>query len=87
MAECLFTWNIPLNTFEVIEPPLKYKLQTQWYSSAIPCPKIPIIAHKKVLVMNHIYPQSKKFLRDYNNYYEICMDDEYCKYIRLNFTF
>ncbi|KAF2901302.1 hypothetical protein ILUMI_04880 [Ignelater luminosus] len=73
IAECIFTWNIADNSFEVIEPPLKFKLQSQWCRVEMPLMKIPSIVHKKVLVMDHLYQTSKRRLRDYNNCFEICM--------------
>ncbi|KAK4875183.1 hypothetical protein RN001_011605 [Aquatica leii] len=80
LAECIFTWNITNNLFEVIEPPLKFKLQTKWYSTTLPFIKIPSIVHKKVLVMDQLLAESKRSLRDYNNCYEICIDSKqlYC---------
>uniref|UniRef100_A0A1Y1K8R7 DDB1- and CUL4-associated factor 15 WD40 repeat-containing domain-containing protein n=1 Tax=Photinus pyralis TaxID=7054 RepID=A0A1Y1K8R7_PHOPY len=74
IADCIFTWNIADNTFEVIEPPMKFKLQTQWFSTDVPLVKIPSIVHKKVLVMDQLFEESKRSLRDYNNCFEICMD-------------
>ncbi|KAF5286641.1 hypothetical protein FQA39_LY16215 [Lamprigera yunnana] len=76
VAECIFTWNIADNIFEVIEPPLKYKLQTKWYSTELPLIKMPSILHKKVLVMDQLLAESKRSLRDYNNCYEICIDSK-----------
>lgn len=79
IAECYFTWNIISNAFDLIEAPVK--LQTQGRYVALPLPNIPITVQKNLLVMKHIFHESKTSIRDYNNHYEICMDDDdTCKY-------
>ncbi|XP_018575808.1 uncharacterized protein LOC108914464 [Anoplophora glabripennis] len=72
-ASFLFTWSIETDAFDVIE----LKEPTKLLPSNEPQEKllyeIPKNNFSNVLIMDYYYTTSKSSLRDYNNYYEVCL--------------
>lgn len=72
-ANFLFTWSIETDAFDVIE----LKEPTKLLPSNEPQEKllyeIPKNNFSEVLIMDYYYTTSKTSLRDYNNYYEVCL--------------
>ncbi|XP_068898023.1 uncharacterized protein [Tenebrio molitor] len=75
-THCLFVWNIATDSFEVIEPPDDIKLQPAEKYQVLPHIDIPRTNCNGVLVMDYCYSKTKTSLRDYNNYYEICLSSD-----------
>lgn len=79
LANCIFLWNIVNDTFELIESSDYVRLEPVESFKKLPPIEVPRINCKKVLVMSYRrHHNSKLKLRDYNNCYEIYMDDN-CK--------
>ncbi|EFA10338.2 uncharacterized protein LOC100141521 [Tribolium castaneum] len=72
-THCWFIWNIATDSFEVIEPPDDIKLQPTEKYQELPHVDFPSTHCNGVLVMDYCYSKTKTSLRDYNNYYEICL--------------
>lgn len=76
LATCIFLWNIVTDQFELLETSEHVKLEPVESFRKLPQIEVPKINCKKVLVMSYRrHHNSKLKLRDYNNYYEIYMDD------------
>lgn len=76
LANCVFLWNIMTDSFELLESSEHVRLQPVESFKKLPQIEVPKVNCKKVLVMNYRrHHNSKLTLRDYNNYYEIYMDD------------
>lgn len=76
LANCVFSWNIMTDEFQLIESSEYihhiHSVETIKKNQFA----VPKINCKKVLVMSYRrHHNSKLTLRDYNNYYEIYMDD------------
>ncbi|XP_018325707.1 DDB1- and CUL4-associated factor 15 [Agrilus planipennis] len=85
LSNCLFSWNISSDSFDIIESVEHSKLQPSTKKINLPELVIPNIVHKKVHIMDHLNT-SKCSLRDYNNCFEICMDNKFfCKYFIIVF--
>uniref|UniRef100_A0A6P7G6A3 Uncharacterized protein LOC114338216 n=1 Tax=Diabrotica virgifera virgifera TaxID=50390 RepID=A0A6P7G6A3_DIAVI len=70
-AHFLFTWSIENDAFDVIENKEQTRLVPAHEKVDIPEYDIPRC--KEVLVMDYCYTTSKTNLRDFDNYYEICL--------------
>ncbi|XP_023015057.2 uncharacterized protein isoform X1 [Leptinotarsa decemlineata] len=82
-ANFLFTWSIESDAFDVLE-------QNKESTKLSPCsepqdiPEYELLPTKDVLVMDFNYAASKTSLRDFNNYYEICLGSANVAHIRLH---
>lgn len=82
MANCIFLWNIVTDSFELIESSEHARLEPVETFKKLPQIEVPKINCKKVLVMSYRrHHNSKLKLRDYNNCYEIFMDNT-CELVR-----
>ncbi|XP_065155780.1 uncharacterized protein [Atheta coriaria] len=73
VAQCLFSWNIQSNAFELIEPPEPSRLHLHIANVSVPKLDydLPRFNARPVLIMNLNVNESKEHMRDYNNRYEI----------------
>lgn len=70
-ANFLFTWSIESDAFDIIDHKEPTKLLPA--DELIDTPDYDAPKCKEVLVMDYCYAASKTCLRDFNNYYEICL--------------
>lgn len=84
ISNCMFTWNIDSDAFQIIEPPEEYKLQPSELLINVLQVKIPKINTKRAVVMNFNCHSSKSNLRDYNNYFEIFMEEIDNRKLKIN---
>lgn len=81
LSECFFTWDIDTDAFEVIDPPDESKmLLIHPFTNLDFEVKFEKVNCKEPVIMNFDCRLSKSCLRDYNNYYEIYIKDNLCKY-------
>lgn len=81
LANCVFLWNIVTDQFQLIESSEHAKLEPVESFKELPQIEVPKINCKKVFVMSYRrHHKTKLKLRDYNNCYEIYMDDT-CKLV------
>lgn len=66
-----FAWCIETNGFDMLESKDSLKLQPS--RNVIDVPLIVPHGNSDVLVMDYNFTTSKTCLRDFNNYYEICL--------------
>ncbi|KAJ8976440.1 hypothetical protein NQ317_016059 [Molorchus minor] len=72
-ANFLFTWSIETDQFDVIEQTEPMELMPSDEVCDIPIYDIPKDNFREVLVMDYYYARPKTVLRDYDNYYEVCL--------------
>lgn len=83
LANCVFRWNIVTDKFELIESSEHVRLEPLESAKQLPQFDVPRINCKQVLVMGYKKNHGSKLkLRDYNNYYEIYMDEN-CESIKI----
>ncbi|KAF7287328.1 hypothetical protein GWI33_001691 [Rhynchophorus ferrugineus] len=76
-ARFLFTWNITTDAFDVIDPETRDKLFLAKEQLNTPNVKFPKFTCNKVWVLSYDTSQtSKSYLRDSNNYFEICLGSQ-----------
>lgn len=76
LANCVFLWNIVTDSFELIESAEHVRLEPVESFKKLPQMEVPKVNCRKVHVMTfRRHHNSKLTLRDYDNYYEIYIDD------------
>ncbi|KAG5876233.1 hypothetical protein JTB14_000877 [Gonioctena quinquepunctata] len=83
-ANFIFTWSIETDAFDVMEYSKEPTKLSPCCDKPQDIPDYDIPKTKEVLVMDFNYAASKTSLRDYNNYYEICIGSANVAHIRMH---